>query len=59
MSRKRTLLITSVGSLAGQNILDSLNNRRANLKIIGVKSLCGDEKSEQKKQLPGRPPQPE
>ncbi len=40
MSLKRTLLITSVGSLAGQNILDSLNNRRADLKIVGTNSLA-------------------
>ncbi|MBU1642668.1 hypothetical protein KKE54_04850 [bacterium] len=40
MTIKRTLLITSVGSLAGQNILDALNNRRGNLKIIGTNSLA-------------------
>lgn len=36
---KRTLLITSVGSLVGQNVLDALNNRRNNLHIIGTNSL--------------------
>ena len=40
MSKKRTLLITSVSSLVGQNILDTLNNRRGNLKIVGTNSIA-------------------
>lgn len=38
--KKRTLLITSVGSLVGQNVLDTLEGRRSGLRIIGVNSLC-------------------
>jgi len=37
---KKTILITSVGSLVGQNILDSLKNRRQNLKIIGTNCIA-------------------
>lgn len=36
----KTILITSVGSLVGQNVLDSLQNRRENLKIIGTNSIA-------------------
>jgi len=35
---KKIILITSVGSLVGQNILDSLEGIRAELRIIGVNS---------------------
>lgn len=38
--KKKTILITSVGSLVGQNILDSLENRRENIKIIGINSIA-------------------
>jgi carbamoyl-phosphate synthase large subunit len=34
----KTILITSVGSLVGQSILDSLENRRQNLRIVGTNS---------------------
>lgn len=34
------ILITSVGSLVGQNILDSLQDRRADVEIVGVNSLA-------------------
>lgn len=37
---KKTILITSVGSLVGQNVLDSLENRRDNIKIIGINSVA-------------------
>jgi carbamoyl-phosphate synthase large subunit len=37
---KKTILITSVGSLVGQNVLDSLKNRRQNLKIVGTNSIA-------------------
>ena len=36
------ILITSVGSLVGYNILDVLENRRAGLQIIGTNSLAAD-----------------
>lgn len=38
MSKK--ILITSVGSLVGQNILDALEGRRNNIKIIGTNSVA-------------------
>lgn len=34
------ILITSVGSLVGQNILDSLEGRREGVRVIGVNSLA-------------------
>lgn len=34
------ILITSVGSLVGQNILDALENRRKHLTIIGLNSIA-------------------
>jgi len=37
---KKKLLITSIGSLVGQNILDSLQNRRNNIRIIGTNSMA-------------------
>ena len=37
---KKKIIITSVGSLVGQNILDSLTNRRENLVLIGTNSLA-------------------
>jgi carbamoyl-phosphate synthase large subunit len=37
----KTLLISSVGSLVGQNILDALEQRRQRLRIIGVNSEAG------------------
>lgn len=37
----KTLLISSVGSLVGQNILDALEQRREKLRIIGVNSEAG------------------
>lgn len=36
----KLILITSVGSLVGQNVLDSLQNRRSNIKIIGTNSMA-------------------
>lgn len=36
----KKILITSVGSLVGQNVLDSLNNRRQNILIIGTNSIA-------------------
>jgi carbamoyl-phosphate synthase large subunit len=36
----KSILITSVGSLVGQNILDALHNRRNNIKIIGTNSIA-------------------
>lgn len=39
MSKK--ILITSVGSLVGQNVLDSLENRRENIFIVGTNSVAG------------------
>jgi len=36
---KKKIIITCVGSLVGQNVLDSLDNRRENLFIIGTNSL--------------------
>jgi len=36
----KTLLITSVGSLVGQNLLDSLEGRRQNLRVLGSNSLA-------------------
>lgn len=38
--KQRTLLLTSVGSLLSQNILDALEGRRSGLRIIGANSLC-------------------
>jgi len=40
MKNKKKILITSIGSLVGQNILDSLQNRRDNLQIVGTNSLA-------------------
>lgn len=40
MNKKKSILITSVGSLVGQNILDSLRDRRKNIKIIGTNSIA-------------------
>lgn len=37
---KKKIIITSVGSLVGQNVLDSLDNRRENLFIVGTNSLA-------------------
>ena len=37
---KKKIIITCVGSLVGQNVLDSLNNRRENLFIIGTNSVA-------------------
>lgn len=37
---KKKIIITSVGSLVGQNVLDSLDNRRENLIIVGTNSLA-------------------
>ena len=37
---KKTVLITSVGSLVGQNILDALERRRERLRIIGTNSIA-------------------
>lgn len=34
------ILITSVGSLVGQNVLDSLQDRRADVEVVGVNSLA-------------------
>lgn len=36
----KSILITSVGSLVGQNVLDSLEHRRNNIKIIGTNSIA-------------------
>nr|VFJ65207.1 MAG: carbamoyl-phosphate synthase large subunit [Candidatus Kentron sp. DK] len=36
----KKLLITSVGSLVGQNVLDTLEGRRENLRIIGTNSVA-------------------
>ena len=36
----RTILITSVGSLVGHNILESLASRRQEWRIVGVNSLA-------------------
>jgi carbamoyl-phosphate synthase large subunit len=36
----KKILITSVGSLVGQNILDSIEERRKDLKIIGLNSIA-------------------
>jgi carbamoylphosphate synthase large subunit len=36
----KSILITSVGSLVGQNVLDSLQHRRENLIIIGTNSIA-------------------
>ncbi len=36
----KSLLITSVGSLVGQNILDSLEGRRAGLAVVGLNSVA-------------------
>tara|TARA_R110002124_G_scaffold270505_1_gene439010 strand:- start:1537 stop:2649 length:1113 start_codon:yes stop_codon:yes gene_type:complete len=40
MSTKLKLLITSSGSLLGQNILDSLETRRDQIEIIGINSVA-------------------
>lgn len=42
MNRKIKLLITSVGSLVGQNILDSLEDRRSEVEIIGLDSSANN-----------------
>jgi len=36
---RKCILITSVGSLVGQNILDSLQDRRINIDLIGTNSI--------------------
>nr|NQU92565.1 hypothetical protein [Bacteroidota bacterium] len=36
----KKILITSVGSLVGQNILDALKSRRENISIIGINSIA-------------------
>lgn len=39
MTRDATLIITSVGSLVGQNILDALEGRRQRLTVVGLNSV--------------------
>ena len=36
------LLITSVGSLLGQNILESIESRRNLIEVIGINSTVGN-----------------
>lgn len=40
MAEKLKILITSVGSLVGQNILDALEGRREGVRVIGVNSMA-------------------
>lgn len=40
LKRKLTFLLTSVGSFVGKNILDSLDGRRENVRVIGSNSIA-------------------